>query len=255
MKMDRGYRPLRAWSIALLMALLAGFNPALSAQDPARPEEKDKRSMLTVNGNGEVSAPPDRATVRLGATMQAEEAAAAQSNVNSALQKAIDAIQKTGIPQRSIRTTGLTLTPVYAPQKPASVETPRVVAYRAGNTIEVTVDDLKRMGAVIDAGVTAGANRLEGVSFRLRDDLPQRTRALAVAVEEARTKAQAIAQALNVKLGKVAEVIEGGVHIMPHQETFAMARGFAGDAARTPVEPGEVRVSASVTIRYEIGSP
>lgn len=89
----------------------------------------------------------------------------------------------------------------------------------------------------------------------MQDDLPQRTRALAAAVEEAKTKAQAIARALNVQLIKVAEVIEGGVHIMPRQETFAATRAFAADAMRTPVEPGEVRVRASVTIRYEIDSP
>lgn len=162
------HQVLHRWSFALMMALLAGFNLSLSGQDavPRRvPDEKDKAPMLTVNGDGEVSAPPDRATVRLGATTQADEAAAAQSSVNGTLQKALDAIQKVGIPQRSIRTTGLTLSPVYAPQKLASPETPRVVAYRAANTIEVTVDDLKLMGAVIDAGVTAGANRLEGVSF------------------------------------------------------------------------------------------
>jgi uncharacterized protein YggE len=162
--------------------------------------------------------------------------------------------KKTGIERRLIHTTGLTLAPVYAPQKPANPEAPRVVAYRAANTIEVTIDDLKLMGTVIDAGVGTGANRLEGVSFRLHDDRLQRTRALAAAVDEAKTKAQAIARTLNVKLVKVAEVIEGGVHIVPRQETLAATRAFATDVMRTPVEPGEVRVRASVTIRYEIES-
>jgi len=243
---------------ALIAILLAGSSARSSGADAAVPmrvpDEREKPPTLTVNGDGEIAAAPDRATVRLGATAQAEDAAGAQTSVNATMQKALEGIQRAGIPRQSIRTTGLTLTPVYAPQKPERVETPRVVAYRAANTIEVTVDDLKLVGAVIDAGVTAGANRLEGVSFRLQDDLPQRTRALTAAVDEAKLKAEAIARALRVRIVKVAEVIEGGVHIMPRQESFAGARAFTADAMRTPVEPGEVRVRASVTIRYEIDS-
>ena len=131
---------------------------------------------------------------------------------------------------------------------------PRVVAYRAGNTIEVTVEDAKLVGKVIDAGLGAGANRLEGVSFGLKNDLPQRTAALRSAVEEARTKAQSMARALDVPLGSVREVVEGDVHVLRH-ERFAAGRAImAADAMQTPVEPGEVRVQASVTIHYDIGN-
>ncbi|HWN95141.1 MAG TPA: SIMPL domain-containing protein [Methylomirabilota bacterium] len=209
---------------------------------------------MTVTGTGETTAAPDHAVVRLGATAQAEEAAAAQISVNEVMQKALAEIERIGIVRRSIRTSGLTLMPIYAPQKPDRAIEPRVVAYRAGNTIEVIVEDTKLVGKVIDAGLGAGANRLEGVSFGLRNDLPQRTAALRAAVDEARTKAQTIARALDVPLGSVREVIEGGVQVF-RPERFATARGMMADAMQTPVEPGEVRVQASVTIHYDIGSP
>jgi len=199
-------------------------------------------------------AAPDQAVVRLGATAQAAEAAAAQSSVNEVMEKALNQIETAGVPKRSIRTRGLTLAPVYAPQRPERAAEPRVVAYRAGNIIEVTVDDIKLVGRVIDAGLSAGANRLEGVTFRLKNDLQQRNDALKSAIEEARTKAQTMARALEVPLGAVREVVEGGVHIVP-QERFAAARAvMAGDAMQTPVEPGEVRVQASVTIHYDLGA-
>ncbi len=243
--------------LSLLTAfLLVSLSSRGIGQDAApRPDKVKMPPTLTVSGQGEVAAPPDRATIRLGAEAQADNAAAAQSAVNATMQKALADIQKTGIPERSIRTTGLNLTPVYAPQKPGQeAELPRVAAYRASNTIQIQVDDLPLVGKVIDAGLAAGANRLQGVSFELQNDLPHRTRALTLAVEEAKTKAQAIADALKVHLASVSEVTEGGVSVFPQQENFAATRMMAMDAAPTPVQPGEVRVQASVTVRYEIAA-
>jgi len=129
---------------------------------------------------------------------------------------------------------------------------PRIVAYRAGNTIEITVEQVDLVGGVIDAGLTAGANQLQGISFGLKNDLPQRTRALALAAEDAEAKAQTIARALHVRLSGVLEITEGGVHVVPQREYFAGARAMAAEAMRTPVESGEVQVQATVTVRYEI---
>ena len=236
-----------------VLVLLIAASTSAPAQEPARKDISDSRRILTVTGNGEAMAAPDHAVVRLGASAQAEEAAAAQISVNEAMEKALAAIEKVGIAKKSIRTSGLTLTPVYSPNRPDRATEPRIVAYRAGNTIEVTVEDIKLIGKVIDAGLNAGVNRLEGVSFGLKNDLEQRRTALMKAVEEAQAKARTMARALDVSLGSVREVVEGGVHIF-RPERFAAARGLmAADAMQTPVEPGEVRVQASVTIHYDIG--
>ena len=228
-----------------------------SAQEPkALPGsvELGYTPMLTVSGKGEVFATPDRAVIRLGAEAQAKEAASAQSTVNQTMAKALAELQKLGIEQSSIRTLGLNLFPVYAsPGSVRQTEEPRVTGYRAANTIQVTVNDLTLVGKIIDTGVAAGVNRLEGVTFDLRNDLPQRSQALQRAIEEAKEKAKAMAPALDVKLGKLREVIEGGVVIEPPQPLFARGmRASFSAAAETPVQPGELRVEASVTLRYEI---
>jgi uncharacterized protein YggE len=240
---------------AIPTLLFAAISLSSSAQDGLLRRDPDRRT-LTVTGTGEVMAAPDQAFVRLGAIAQSEEAGAAQADVSSIVEKAVSAIQKAGIPRRSIRTTGLTLTPVYSSgsSKADRPGEPRIVGYRAANIIEVTSANLELVGKVIDAGLTAGANRLEGVSFSLQDDLPQRTAALTKAVEEASAKAQTMARALDVTLGSVREVIEGGVHIL-RQEQFAMrGRAMAADGMQTPVEPGEIRIQATVTIHYDLGS-
>jgi uncharacterized protein YggE len=105
---------------------------------------------------------------------------------------------------------------------------------------------------VIDAGLKAGANQLEGVQFSLLNDLPPRQQALRLAVEEARSKAQVMADALRVNLVEVMEASESGVSVVPFAEA-----GLAGVQARalaveTPVSPGQIQVRANVTLRYRI---
>jgi len=228
--------------------------PILGAQ-PANDRVPPPRTIM-VTGNGEAAAAPDQAVVRLGASAQTNEAEASHARVSEIMQKALEAIEKVGVPRRAMRTTGLTLQPVYASERtPNPGEGPRVTGFRAANTIQITLDDPKLVGKVIDAGIAAGANELQGITFGLKNDLAQRTAALTSAAQEARVKAQTLAKALDLELGAIREVSEGGVHVVPQNEYFGGARMMAAQGGiRTPVEPGEVRVQASVTIHYDLGT-
>jgi uncharacterized protein YggE len=243
------------WVLASTM-ILATSTHAQPTASGSGPGAVEKSPTISVTGRGEVEAPPDRAVVRLGVESQAEEAAAAQSAANEVIQKAVAGIEKVGVPKPSIKTTGLNLVPIYAPQKPGRETQPaRITGYRAMNTIQVELDESKLplVGKVVDSGLEAGANRLEGISFELSKDVPQRTRALKLAVAEAQTKARAMAEALGVRLQGVDEATEGGVMIMPR--TRAM-RGVESASVMagvpTQVEPGTLHVEASVTIHYRI---
>jgi uncharacterized protein YggE len=239
-----------------ILCLVFVWSPILFGQEIARGEQP---RVIVVNGQGEASAPPDRAVVRLGATVQNSQANVAQAKVNEIMSKALDSIQKAGVQKKSIGTRGLTLSPIYSnPSRlsSGSEEGPRITGFRASNTLEITLDDTKLVGKVIDAGIEAGANELQGVSFGLKNDLPQRTTALTAAAEEAKSKAQTLAKAMDIQLGRVLEVNESGVRVMADAEyglrKFAMAAA-PGSGGGSPVEPGEVRVQANVTVRYEIG--
>ncbi len=237
----------------LLTILLAG-GTVLFAQDPSlRKEPREERRTLTVMGQGEATSLPDQAVVRLGTTVQSEEASTAQTKVNEVMQKTIDQIEKAGIKRRLIQTSGLTLTPIYSSQQSGRNTEPKLVGYRAGNVITVTIEDIKLVGKIIDAGLGAGANRLEGVTFSLKDESVPRIQALDRALQDAGRKAHAMAKSLELGLGGVREVVEGGVQVFP-QERYGMAvsRGMMADGMQTPVEPGEIRVQASVTIHYDL---
>lgn len=238
----------------LALCLIAFGTAALHAQTPA--QQVPPTPVLVVNGESEIHVPPDQATVRLGVVRQTPTADAAQQQANQIAQDVLKAIEKTGVSSSQIRTSRLTLSPVYA-QRRDSFEPPRIVAYNASNVVTVTLQDLSKVGPVIDAGLKAGANELQGVNFQIKNDLEARQQALKQAVNEARKKAQTMAEAMDIRLDGVLEVVEGGASIVPQPFPYAgaeMALAARADGAPTPVSPGEIEVHASVTIRYHIES-
>src|SRR5437667_2173905 len=221
-------------TIGFAIFVLASVAPSLAQRTEGPPPP-----VLVVTGNAQILTVPDEATVRLGIVSQASAAQAAQDQVNAVAQEILNAIGKVGVWPEHIQTSRLVLTPVYAPRSPEARDAPRIVAYSASNVVTVRLDDLSLTGPVIDAGLKAGANQLEGVQFGLRNDLPSREQALKQAVNEARSKAEAMAEALRVNLGDVLEISEGG-SISPRFEAPLNGRVFEAQAdVATPVSAGQ----------------
>ena len=244
-------KPTMKTTILSLLLLLPGPLSAL-AQNPVSPPPS-----LTVSGNGNLQVSPDRAVVRLGVIRQGATAQSAQDQANRAGQDILTALAKVGVTANQIQTSRLTLSPVYGDRRPGSNDPPRIVAYMASNVVSITLEDLTTVGPAIDAGLTAGANQLEGVQFDLKNDLAAREQALRQAVTEARRKAEAMAEALGVRLVEVLEVSEGGVSVMPkymENQVFMGRAAAAPDMAQTPVAPGQLDVQANVSIRYRIAA-
>jgi hypothetical protein len=239
---------MKSMSLAVLVLMTYAL-PSL-AQRPDTPQPP----MLVVSGNAEILATPDEARVSLGIVRQANAAQTAQEQANAIGQQILNEIGKLGVPAQQIQTSRLVLTPIYAPRGPDSRDAPRIVAYNASDTVSVRLENLSLIGPVIDAGLKAGANQLEGVQFALRNDLPSRQQALKQAIMEARSKADVMADALRVDLTEVFEVSEGG-SVTPGYDLPMNGRVFAAAeaaASQTPVSPGQIQVRANVTIRYRI---
>lgn len=210
-------------------------------------------AQLTVSGEGEVRAAPDEALVRLGVLAEAATAREAQERASAIAQKILAGVEALGVEASQIQTTDLQLSPVYGQQRPGQEPgEPRITGYQASNVVAVRLSKLERVGPVVDAGIQAGANQVQGIDFRLKNDLAARRQALRQAVAEARAKAEEIAAALGVTLGEVAEAAEGGASSpMPRFAARGLAAvGFASQA--TPISPGELTVGASVTLSYRI---
>jgi len=229
----------------VLLALALAVVPS-----SARAQPDDETPTLRVEGSAEVRMPPDIGVARLGVVEEAATARAAQQAANDTAAAIRDALLQVGIEARHLQTARLLLSPVYAGGPSQERDNDRIIAYRASNTLSVRVEDLDLMGAVIDAGLGAGSNRLEGVSFGLRDDQAAREDALRLAIGRARGEAEAMAEALDVELVSIRSVTEARAFV--DQPMMEGARTLALQAASTPISPGEVTVRATVSIQYTI---
>jgi uncharacterized protein YggE len=233
---------------------IAGLVLGLSSLPVTALAQDQAESVVTVSGRGSVEAEADRARVFLAVETEAEsaqDAAAANADAMTAVTAAVRAAGEDAEGFR-LTTSGYGLNPRYASE--AGDSRTRIVGYTARNTLEVTVDEVDRVGALIDAGLGAGANRVAGLNFEIRDPEPLRTEALREAVRLARAEAETMADALGMTLGPPLDV-QGGAEdrypvVRTYQESNAMQLRAA--PAPTPIESGPLTVSANVTIRFRL---
>ena len=131
---------------------------------------------------------------------------------------------------------------------------PTLEGYIASNVVQVTLDDLARIGTVIDSAIQAGANRVQGIAFTLRDPDAARVAALRQAAANARAEADVLAAALGLKVLRVLTADEDSPRITPLRVFSGGARSAAMAAdVTTPVESGTLDVNADVTLSVEVG--
>lgn len=240
----------RALQCVTLLALYGAAAAARGAD--AAPIAATPLSSIRVSGEARVSARPDRVQIDLGVqTVAAQSQQAAAANART-LDAVLAAVRSAAGPTGQLRTVSYALNPNYQ-YHPGGGE-PTIAGYTAVNVVEVTLDELARMGDVIDAATRAGANRVQGIQFTLRDQDALRAEALRQAAQRARAEAEVLAGALNLRILRVLSVEESSPGIVPLRAHLAMAR-VAGAAAEapTPVESGTLDVSAEVVLVVEVG--
>jgi uncharacterized protein len=234
-------------ALALTAALCAPT--LLPAQAP--PAGDTEPRMIHVSAEAAVQRVPDRAVIHLAVETLAPTAREATTANARTMDQVLAAVRNVGIPEARIQTTRIELHPRYDTRRDGTP--PAIVGYQAANQVIVQVDDLDRVGRVVDAAVTAGVNRVTGIAFEIRDPDPAYHEALRLAVARARAEAQVLADALGEQLGPALQVSTGSRPAPPMGRGVArMEMDMAG--AAPPVQPGELDVRAMVSITYRIGS-
>lgn len=227
-------------------ALMFASMPALAAAQPAMMPHPH---VLSVSGQGEVRAVPDQAQLTAGVVTQGKTAAAALAANSTAMNEVFATLKKRGIPDKSIATSNFSINPQYPPyrQDAPNEDRSRIIGYEVSNQVTVIVDDTSKVGTILDALVSSGANQAGGVSFNIRDPKPLMKQAREDAVKEAVEKAQTLAKAAGVTLGPIMSISEGG-YVSP----MPMFAAKVAMAAPPPVAAGEQSVTANVNITWEI---
>lgn len=238
--------------IVLLLGLLV--YPVTSR---AHDETKSEKPTLTVTGMGQLALAPDTAFVTLGMETAGRSLPEAEQQNRAAMRRVADRLRELKIEPDRIQTSSFSVTPQYKPPPKRSAEghsgPPEIIGYVVSNGLTVEVRHLDQVGAVIEASLAAGANRFQGLHWGLRDEHQAKLGALKQAAAKAREKAAVLCESLNVKLLRLVSANESGHVIRPMSQGRAMM-AMEGGGGETPVFAGEVKVEATVSLIYEIGS-
>lgn len=204
--------------------------------------------VLTVVGTGRAVLPPDTADVTLGVSLRDASASEVAQSASAAMAAVVVALTEAGIAEDAIQTTQLNLSPVYD----YDTEPPPIVGWEATNMVRVTVSDVGAVGDIVDSATQAGANRIDGITFRVDDQSAAEAAARVAAVQDASVKARELAAAAGLDLSDIislSEIAGSGTEVLLEgQGDTTGGGGFA-----TPVLPGTVDVVVSVSVAYGIG--
>lgn len=224
-------------TLPLLLLCLA---PMACAQ-PAAPGPAD-RSVATT-GTGRVEAAPDRARIRAQATALAVDSAAARNAVDAQIAAARAALVRLGYDEDALRANSLRIQPEYSYQDRER----HLTGYRATRDLAVLLTDLERAGEVLDALLASGLPEVSGIGYELSAPAELRDEARALAVADARRKAEQLAAELGARLGPVRHIQQGGGAPPPSPARMVMAA-----EADTGYRPDDLSVSETVSVVFDL---
>jgi hypothetical protein len=204
---------------------------------------------ISVTGNAEVILEPDIAYVSIGVHSEAKTAKAAVATNNSQTQAVIDAIKAQGVDEKDIKTTNFS---VYQSEKYAPTGESLGTYFMADNTVNVTVRDISTIGDILDASINAGANNIYGITFDVEDKETALASGRDKAMVNAQAQAELLASAAGVTLGEVQSISYYSSAPVPVYYDSKMAAGVGGGGQSVPISPGQLTLSASVSVVYSI---
>ncbi|HEY7034967.1 MAG TPA: SIMPL domain-containing protein [Thermomicrobiales bacterium] len=244
-RMGQSVRALGVGSL-LVAAVLAGAGRGsrVNAQD-ATPVAGTSPAVVTVLGEGSVTVKPDIATVTVGVQVTKPTLPEAQNEATKEMTRVLKAIAKDGIKDDDVQTAYYSVNVLQNYDN--SGNPTEVTGYQVSNQVNVTVRDLDKVGPLLEDVVAAGANSIYGITFGLADPSAAQSQARAAAVADAKTRAEELAQAAGLSLGRVLAISEGVAQPVPY-----VASQGAGGKAGAPIQPGSTQVTVDVQVTYEL---
>ncbi len=206
---------------------------------------------------GEVFARPDLAVVTFSVVNEARNVTEALAGNTTKMNAVIDAVKKQGVDSKDLKTTNFNIYPRYeyiGTEAGKAIYPPQgrrvLVGYEVNQSLEVKIRNLDKVGNIIQTATDAGANELGGLYFTIDNQDALQKEARQKAIQEAKNKAKDIAQDLGVNLARIVNFNESGFTPIRYMADYETAKGMGGGVPQ--IETGENKISASVSITYEI---
>ena len=248
---------MKRFTLALALAALAAPLAVQAHELSSGPVVAAGNTLLTLSAEGRSNRTPDLAVFSAGVTSQGKTASEALSANSADMNKVIAALKRAGIADRDIQTSNLSLNPIYQPQRPmpdGTVEPaqPKIIGYQVYNTVNVRQRNLAQFGRVLDTLVAAGANQINGPSFQMDDPDAATDEARIQAMKKARARANLYASAAGLKVVRILAISESGGYAPQPPVLYARTTMADGMEKSTPVAAGEVSLTSTVTVLFEL---
>lgn len=204
---------------------------------------------ISVDAEGTAYVVPDTAVIRLGVSTEGASSEAVVSENTDKMNKVLEAIKGLGIEESKIQTTSYYLTPDYTWDENGNETT---TGYTLDQTVEVRLQDFEKIGDLIAAANTAGANTVSGIEFTLEDPETAKTEARTEAIASAKAKAQQIAMASGLRLGDMVSYYEYSSYYEGKGGYMDYYAESADMMSVPSIEPGQEEITLTVTLTYQI---
>jgi hypothetical protein len=235
--------------IAFVLVTIAAIGCAAAATDDSVSDR-----VIHVSGSGTVVGTPDRVQLAFAVETESPDVKAAQADNAARMSSVIDALVAAGVPKEQMKTTGYSIYPVY--QDSLGPLAQKIKTYKVTNTLQVTLKDVNQTGQVIDIAVAKGINTVNSIQFMLSDEQAAalRSEALKEAVISARADADVVAGALGVTIlsTKSVDISQGYTPVAYDNYQVTLSAMSKSSAVPTPIQPGDITVTAQVSITYTI---
>ncbi len=239
----------RLYGLIAVLAICIAIGIGLSVGT----ETQNEGVNCTISGRGIVSAEPNQVEIRLGVETEDKNVTKALEANSLGMNSTIEALKTLGISEDEIETSRFNIYPIRDYER-TPVE---IVGYRVTNEIAVKTGDLDKTGDIIRAAIDAGATKVRGIEFGLNETREKESKyaAMEEACEDAKGKAEAIARGFGLNIIRVVEIRESGVYVIPcrtggEYDEYAMSMPAT---IPPPIEPGEIEVSATLSVTYKCG--
>jgi len=235
----------------ILAIVVLVFALVLSACGPTTINEAATENLrtLNVNGIGQVYLTPDIAYINIGVNTQGPSASDSVTTNKEQSNAVIEAIKDAGVNAKDIHTTNFSIwsNPQYDDLGQISGTT-----YVVDNTVNVTMRDLDKLGDLLDAAISAGANSIYSIQFDVADKTAATKEARASAVADAKVQAQELADAAGVSLDVIQTINFFDNSPYPYYEGKGGGGGDGIASAAVPIQPGQLTIAVTVSLTYLI---
>lgn len=250
-------------AVLAVILMLAAPDAAPAAAQTVTPADSAGARLITITGEAEVNVVPDQVVLTLGVETSNRQLRLAKSANDEIVKKVFAAAQAREVAAKDIQTDYMGIEPRYRD----SYEQRDFVGFFVRKTVVVTLRDVTQFEDLLSDVLDAGANYVQGIQFRTTELRKYRDQARSLAIQAAREKAVAMAQELGQQVGQPARITEeqnnwwsgygawwGGSYVGAMTQNVIQNAGNAPVLTEGALAPGQISVTARVTVSFELES-